>query len=188
MKKNESGIITVEAALIMPLIVFILFALIYLSFYLHDRCKVQGVIDQTLHKAGLTVKHEADFSTGEVFYEEINNRGVFYLPFADTGTEEDNIRNYLQTKLKSGLFLARIIDLQVDVGKYNITISVEAEIPISLLGVTDIWKPNNRMIVEGKSQIHNPAETIRFCEVILDTGTKVKGVEALKEKLVNILK
>lgn len=188
MKKNESGIITVEAALIMPMIVFILFALMYLSFYLHDKCRVQGIVDQILHKAELTVKHEADYSTGEIYYENISNRGVFYLPFGNTTMDEDNIRRYLQMKLESGLFLVKVTDIQVDVGKFNITISVKANLPISLPGVTNIWNANPDMIVEGKSQIHNPAETIRLSEVILDTGAKIKGVEALKEKLENIMK
>jgi len=187
MKLRERGNITVEAALVMPVVVFVLFALMYLSFYLHDRCIVQSAVDQTLHRAALTLKHEADFSTGEIYYKEINSRGVFYLPFGSTKAEEDNIRKFLQKELEDGLFLAKISGVHVDVGKFNITISVEADISITMPGVTNIWEPNNYMTVKGKSQIHNPAETIRLSEVILDTGTKIKGVEALKEKLENIL-
>lgn len=187
MKKVEKGSITVEAALIMPIIVFTIFSLIYLSFYLHDRCKIQGIIDKALHKAELTVKHDADFSTGNVYYEEINHRGIFYILFGSTSLEEDNIKKYLQEELDQGLFLAKVTDIKVSVNKFNIGISVWADSMISSKGVNSFLKPLLQIEIEEESQIHNPAELIRFSEIILDTGSKIKGVNALKEKLEKLL-
>jgi hypothetical protein len=155
---------------------------------LHDKCRVQGIVDKTLHKAELTIKHEADITTGEVYYDDIRSRGVFYLPFGSTETDKDNILNYLKNEFEDGLFLAKIKDIKVSVNKFTIKIAVGAEIPISLQGVSEFLESYSFIQVEEIGQIHNPEELIRLSEVILDTGSKIKGVEKLKEKLQKFLR
>jgi hypothetical protein len=188
MKKSVRGSVTVEAALVMPLIVFIIFALLYLTFFLHDKSRIQNAVDKTLHKAALTVKHEADISSGEVYYEDINNRGVFYLPFGSTEEEENKIWDYVSRELQNGLLIADISNIKVNAGKFKIQITVEADMPVSLPGIRQFLKNLSRIKIVESSQIHNPTEQIRVSEVILDTGLKIKGVEALKDKLDNVLK
>jgi hypothetical protein len=188
MKDHNKGSLTVEAALIMPIVIFIIFAVMYLSFYLHDRCRIQGIVDRTLHKAELTLKHKADFPSGEVKFEDINDRGVFYLFFDNTKNDEENIGAYLQNELKRGLFFIKINSINVTVNKFGIAISVEAKVPISFFGVTNLWKPNYLVLTNASGPIHNPAETIRLSEVVLQTGSKFKGADDLKEKIERVLK
>jgi hypothetical protein len=188
MKKSVRGSVTVEAALVMPLVVFIIFALLYLAFFLHDKSRIQSVVDKSLHKAALTVKHEADISSGTVYYEDINDRGVFYLPFGSTEEEKYKIWDYVSRELQSGLLTAIITNIKVNVGKFNIQITVEADMPVSLPGIRQFLKTLSKIKVAESSQIHNPAEQIRVSEVILDTGLKIKGAEALKKKLDKALK
>ena len=58
LNKKIKGSITVEAAFIMPLIILVIFSIVYLSFYLHDYCKLQGTVDLALHKAIFSAKHK----------------------------------------------------------------------------------------------------------------------------------
>jgi hypothetical protein len=143
-------------------------------------------MDLTLHKAGIAVKHEADITTGKTSYKNINDRGIFYLFFGSTAEEENQVKNYLQRKLSSGLFITKIGKLNAEVGKQTITISVEAETQVSLPGIKYLFMPLSKKVVQGDYPIHNPAETIRCTEVILETGSKIKGVDQLKEKVEKI--
>jgi len=181
-----SGSLTVEAAYILPIIIFTIFALIYLAFYLQDMCRIQGMLDKTLIKAGFAVKHEADIATGEVAYDRINDRGVFYLAVGSTEKEEKQIQKYLQQELAEKLFLSNIKSVKVEVGKFKITLAVEANTKVSLPGIRYLFDRFSYTEITGEYPIHNPAETIRRAEVVLDTGSKIKGVDELKERLERI--
>jgi hypothetical protein len=184
-RNMRSGSITVEAAFVMPIVILAVFAVIYLAFYLHDMCRIQAAMDKTLHKAAITIKHEADMETGEVAYENINDRGVFFLLYG--GLEEEMIiEDYLQQELSEGLFLSKIISVSADVGLFSINASVKAETKVSLPGIKYLFAPSSTVEIKRDYPVHNPAETIRRTEVILDTGSSIKGVDELKEKLEDI--
>lgn len=184
LKENiDRGSITVEAAFVLPIVILTVFALIYLTFYLHDICRIQALTDMTLHKAGITVKHEADIATGEVAYDSINDRGVFYILFGNSEKEEEQIQSYLMQQLKDGLFLTRISGVSVKADKFKIKISVKTVTEVSLPGIRWLFEPFSNTIVAGEYSVHNPAEAIRCTEVILETGSSIKGVDKIKEKL-----
>ena len=174
---------TVEAALLMPLILFVVFSLIYLAFYLHDISRIQGIVDDALKKASLSFKHDSNFITGETNYANINERGAFYLITGSTKQEEETLQKYLQNKLSRGLFITKISGIQTEANKWRIYIRVNVEISISTRGVMNFFDPIAYKIIDGTCSIHNPAETIRMTEVILNTGQKIKGMDAMKKKL-----
>lgn len=184
-KKLEANI-TVEASFVMPIVIVTIFALVYLSFFVHDRCRLQGVVDKVLHKATLTIKHEADIRTGVINYEEINDRGVFYSLLGNRQYENRKLENYLQQELKGGLFLLEATSVNAEVDVFRITIEVKATSNLTLLFFQSIWKQFFYTKVISSAPIHNPADTIRYTEVILDTGSSIKGVDDLKEMLENL--
>lgn len=167
----------------MPIVVLTIFALIYLAFYLHDYCRIQGILDKTLHKAAVTMKHEADFITGEVAYEKINDRGIFYLITGSAAENKNRITAYLQEELKNSLFLFKITSIDAEAGKLSVSISIEAKEDVMLPYFQHLFDRLSHIRAEDSSFVHNPAETIRCAEVILDTGSNIKGVKQLKEKL-----
>ncbi len=185
-KLTTKGSITVEAAFVMPIVIFTIIALILLSFYLHDTCRVQGIVDKTLNKAGMCVKHEADIASGDIFYEKMKDRGVFYLIFGTTEHEKEQIEEYLVKELSEGLFLSQIKAITVDAGKTKLTIAVDIDTNITLPFFTSLFMQNKYTKIKGEYPVHDPAETIRRTEVILDTGSSIKGVDKLKEKFEKI--
>ncbi|HKL80100.1 MAG TPA: TadE family protein [Mobilitalea sp.] len=187
MKKKIKGSFTVEATLLMPIVLFVIISLIYLSFYLHDKSRIEGTVDKALLKASMTLKHEADIETGAVNYEGINNRGVFYLLMGSTNAMEKDIQTFLEQELSGGLLSTEITKVIVTAGKLKVSIDVEGEFEIPIKGVRDYFNPNPKLVIKVNCPIHNPAEILRISEVILDTGKKIKGMEALKEKLDKLL-
>ncbi|MBB2184690.1 pilus assembly protein [Lachnospiraceae bacterium MD1] len=185
-KQTLQGSMTVEAAFVMPIVIFVVFALLYLSFYLHDKCRIQGIINKTLHKASITLKHEADIDTGNLSYETIGERGVFYLLMGNNDMEASQIQQYLQQELSEGLFLTRIAEVNSEVGKTKVKLSVETETSVSLYWVKQLFSSLAHGTIKEDSGIHNPAETLRQMEVVLDSGSRMKGVSQLKDKLEGI--
>ncbi|MGB4659689.1 MAG: TadE family protein [Mobilitalea sp.] len=195
-KKNEDrykcikfqGSVTIEAVFVMPVVIFSIFTMIYLAFYLHDINRIQGMLDKTLYKASTYLKHEADLDSGEVSYQNIGDRGVFYFLGRNAEENESEIQKYLQQKLSYGLFITQISDVKIKVGEFKVTAYVEADSTVTMIAIKKILDPITHNIVKGEAEIHNPGETIRRIEVILDTGAKIKGVSELKEKLNKIFK
>lgn len=186
-KKYIPGSITVEAAFVMPIVILAVFALIYLAFYLHDLCRIQGNVDLALHKAGLSVKHEADIATGQVAYEDINDRGVFYLLFESSAEEEAELKELLEQELSKGLFLVKIGSIKVEADKLRIKASVKTDMDVKLPLFSHLFNSLPDKVIYGEYPVYNPAETIRIMEVILETGSEIKGVKELKEKMKKLI-
>jgi hypothetical protein len=180
--------ITVEAAFVMPVVLSTVFALIYLTLQLHDICRIQGILDKTLHQAGMSYKHRTELASDEINYAWIGDRGVFYDLFRDQSGEEEEVKRYLQQKFSKGLFLLKITKLEAEVKKTKLRVKIEAETIISLPWIASLFDGFSSTVIAGDYPVHNPAETIRICEIILDTGSQVKGVELLKSKLEGFLK
>jgi hypothetical protein len=145
------------------------------------------MLDKTLHKAGISVKHASDLETGAVNYEDIGDRGVFYLLFGNNDKEETQIEEYLQQELSGRLYLCKIESVGVEVNAFNLSAIVKAKTNISLLGIKRLIDPLTDIKMEGNYPIHNPAESIRRFEVIIDTGSQIKGVDTLKSKIEEFL-
>lgn len=186
-KETVPGSITVEAAFLFPIVIFMIFALIYLAFYLHDMCKIQGVVNGTLHKAGLALKHEVNLETGGIRYEDMNERGVFYLITGRAKQEEKDINYHILSKLSGGLLYTKIITVSSEIGQLSLSISVKTKTTVNLPIFGVLFGDYSATVIEGSYPLHNPEETLRACEVILDTGSQIKGVEQLKNKLQDIL-
>lgn len=172
----------------MPIVILTVFALIYLSFFLHDRCRLQGIVDQTLHMASLSFKHDADLSTGRAGYDHIGDRGIFYQLQGDRSESEKKLLTYLTSELSRGLWLIKIKNIQTTVHKQEIRLIVQTEASISIPFIKELFAPVAYSEIEGNSQVHDPVETIRCCEVILDTGSQIKGVSELKDKIEKALR
>lgn len=185
-KNLISGSITVEAAFVMPIVILAVFALIYLAFYLHDICRIQSVMDLTLYQAGITLKQEADLGTGEVSYDSIGDSGILYLLTGQPEDKEMQIKKYLMQELAYGLFLTKIKNTKVEAEKFRIKISITAETKVTLPGISYLFDPFSNTVITGEYPIHNPAESIRCMEVILETGSRIKGVDEIKMKIKDI--
>ncbi len=142
-----AGSITVEAAYVMPIIILILITFIYLAFYLHDICRITGEMELALHKAGVSFKHDATIKTGEVDYDEINDRGVFYRIFGSTKEKETRVNNYLKQELSEGLFLVKIKNIKVEDNKSKVTVSVVYHTKLSIPWIAKLFAPLSDQVI-----------------------------------------
>lgn len=185
-KKLNQANITVEAAFIFPVIIYLIFALFYLAFYLHDRCVIQGTTDKVLLRAVVAMKHDAEITTGAIYYERIKDQRI--LGVFDNGSEEQKkIKGCLQQELVNELFLLRLSSVEVKADQYRITVIIGAVTKVKLPLFGQLFECYSYTRIEQRNPVHNPAETIRMAEVILDTGSEIKGVNELKEAVKKFL-
>jgi hypothetical protein len=173
---------TIEAVFIMPIVFFTVVSIIYISFYLHDYCRMQGITDMVLHKAAMNLKHEADIGTGKVDYDEIN-RGLLSQIFKKADNKEKEIDNYIRELLSKGLIATDITNVHVSKGVLELSIRVEGSFMFPLKGLQWVIAFDNTLVAEAKSTYHYPANFVRISEVILDTGSKIKGFDKIKESI-----
>ncbi len=180
---SYSGSITVEATFVMPIVLIVIFALLYLSFYLQDRNKIQAAIDLSLFQASTALKHPAELVTGRTNYDEIRSRGVFYSLYDTSDNKEEAIGKLITLYLSKELYLLKDIEVEVKVKQNEMVTDItgKGEIPIPIL--RELIQPFCNFTLSEENTIHDPAEAIRCMEVILDTGSKIKGVSELKKLL-----
>lgn len=185
--KNAQASLTIEAVLVIPVVLLTIVSIIYISFYLHDYNRMQGITDRVLQKLILNIKHESDFETGKVHYEKIKDKEVFYQFRSISDNKTKEIENYLINKLSELLFATKITDVEVDVSRLRTSIKVEGEFQSPVKGLLQVFYSKRNLIVKVSSSNHNPAESVRISEVILDTGSKIKGSEELKGKIKSLI-
>lgn len=182
------GSYTVEAALILPLIFFIIIGLIYLGFYVHDSVKIQSIIDETLIKARNLVQRDADISTGTVDYEAYLNRNLLYPYFSDFKDKESEIKTYMLDRLNSGLFIAKPKNINIKVESFDIHIEVEAEMEFPFTQMEYYFSKSSEAITwTNKNNTQTPMEFIRIFKVFSSVSESSQKVEEAINKLRNII-
>lgn len=97
---KEKGSATIEMALLMPMMIIIFLALIYLSAYLYNRQSMETIACIGIHK-GLQMEHDSKTAV------------------------QKEVEKYVQSKLDEKLIFSPDTKYAVDTGKNNITITIE---------------------------------------------------------------
>ncbi len=190
-RKRVEGSYTVEAALIFPFILYIIIALIYLGFYLHDYGKMQAIIHEGQIRGKGLVINETDMNTGVLSYDNYLKRTVFYPVDNDFESKEEKIKNFIYSKGHDNLLAAKIIDIDVEVRDSSITIIVKMEIKFPIRILESFFLGSENMIIKSEEHNTQPTDFIRIYQVSVDIGEKIDFVNQIINKLkkaVNILK
>lgn len=190
-KKGVKGSYTVEAALIFPFILYIIIALIYLGFYLHDYGKIQAIIHEGQIRGKGQVINDVDMDTGVLSYNDYLNRTVFYPVDNDFDNKEVKIKNFIYSYCHEKLLISKVNDIKVEVKASNITITVNMKANFPFNSIEKLFLGNENIVIESKEKNTQPADFIRGFQVSADVGEKIDIVNQVINKLkkaVSILK
>lgn len=180
---------TVEAALIMPIIIVVIMALIYMSYYMHDKSRIQAIIDSNIIKSGLIIKHESDTESNELDYINIDSRGIYYPVIGDTDEEKERIIKDLNNQFSANLYIAQIENIIVDADHSNICIKVEVLMNISILRVKELFTGSGTNItILSNGRVHYPGEFVRKFDAVEGVIDDVRGYDQVLSKLNSFLK
>lgn len=185
----EQGSYSVEAALVMPIVLFVIIALCYMAFYQHDKVRIQSVINNAVLEENLCISHNAELETGQISYESLGERSIFYI-IQDHKEEAALLKESLQRQMQSGLFIARVEEIQTQVNGGHIQVEVSCKVQFPFQAVVDYFSGETKMKNRVEIIPHNPAEFVRGYTSIEDATEDNKWFSKIKEKLsslVNIL-
>lgn len=182
MKKWIRGSYTVEAALLLPVILFVIVSFIYLSFYLHDKYRIEEVLNIASLKAIAYNQTETNMVTGQVDYESYLNQGIFYR-FESRENKEKEVFHYLHTYLNERLFLTKVNKIEVKISHVDIEIRVIANVDVPTFG--EIYSDDYRInFYISEENIMSAREFVRMFDTLGGVAEKVPGAD----KAIDMLK
>lgn len=181
------GSMTVEAVFLIPIIIFVIFAFMYMALYFYD----QILIDTTSRGAALEqeqrIRHTTDGKTGMIQFEKVSVKGLENL-LQNYDTEEENITNKLK-KINKNMFQGAVKNTEVSIHTGNIEISGDSEI-LSLTKAVGSYLPkssrSNRHYV--KLAVHNPEEFVRGYTALEEIAEQTGQAGKIKQTLKKLLK
>lgn len=192
MKNNTqpvvSGSYTIEAALIFPMILLIITALIYLGFFLHDQDKLESVINETLLTGRNLVRNEAQMDTGFIDYEVYNRRGLLYFLQDNLQEKREEIYNYLEAQLNKGFFIADIRSIDVTVSHTDISLIVEADMVLPFVGLLPFFSGSGTIFYgDNSAELGSNTEFLRVFSIFSGVAEKMPVINDNLVKLQQIL-
>ncbi len=179
MNKKVEGNYTLEAAILLPLILFIITALLYTALLLHDwKCAV-GAIHLITMEGEAVVRKSMEPATGSIDYEKYLNRGIFEGT-RDYMLEETKLEDVLTKYIEDKGFITSIEDIKVELTSKGIRINLhlEFQLPMPVMG-RFFKKSGTDYKYEDYKSFDNQPEYIRVFRVMMDTGENLPGADTI---------
>jgi hypothetical protein len=192
---RNRGSITVEASIIVPLVILSIVALIYIGIVLYQRAQLRSAADMAA-ETGATVWSDlkADTGTGRVEMSDVG-RGSLYWRLVDTGRDEKlkRITVFTENALRKGRLLnAATTKVRADIKDYIVYKKLEVvventyELPLGsllrLFGASGCFS----IKVKSESVIDEPVELIRNVDFAIDLEKELEDrfpeLKNLREK------
>lgn len=176
---NQNGSITVEAAVIVPVVILAVLITLYITLIIFQTCVMNVVANNICERAaGVWLNQYSSFETGKVSKWDIERLGLYRR-----WSFEDSIKGEeLQEAVKSMLEKASILkarDIKVEIKHKNTILSQQITVELSasyinpLGGLTGTWGfgRTTQLKVQSQSVIDDPVEFLRNSDFIIETAS-----------------
>lgn len=161
-RELEKGIMTVEAAFILPTVLFVLVLILFFFFYGFESGTAAGILQEEVGKAGDVVKTNGTLETGEYQLSYLNERKLSYLLNYNFGQIETKLKNSIKDKMQKRSLFGNEAKIWVEMKHGEINGKITSQIPIPVIGAVEIGGISLFKVEEKISvKIRMPAEQIR---------------------------
>lgn len=162
MRKLEKGMMTVEAAFLLPLIFFLLVCILFFFFSCYEDGVAAGILREEIQKASDVVKTKGNPETGEYNISLLNQRKLSYLLNYDSGEIETQCKSNIKTRLSRQSLFGSNPKVTVEIKHGEITGKISSNIEIPVIGATEISGFSVFSVDQQVSEtVRMPAEQIR---------------------------
>lgn len=180
MKNFQKGYFTIEATFILLTVFLVIFGLIYFTFHLQDLTQIQTAMNESLQEEAYYFKHCIDNKTGDIMYENINQKGLFSCYVSEVNVKK--IKENLFSKLDNKLIITTISNVDIKKVGQNIKIVVKSQLNIGISKVKAYFLGVGiDHSQEQKISIHNPAEFLRGYKAISVLVEDMKGYKVIEQ-------
>ena len=162
--KKLSASMTVEASFVIPMVIFVIFALMYQAFHLHDRVRMETVMERALGKGDFLVSQRGGEKGSSYEYENINEKGNWGYFQSDYKELEEEVGNYLKEELERGFYTFQIERCICKIDGFTLQIKIIMRKTISFHPIKNFLGEASYVILERKRVLHSPEELLRVRE------------------------
>jgi hypothetical protein len=139
---------------------------------MHDKVKMEGVINNALLRSRNLVKYEIDIdSSKQDIIKYLGNNRV--INEKDILYKEQRIKDYLQKELEKGLFIADATEVDTKISGTEVTVIVKGYMEIPFIEFRKYFdKSSLNFKIEHKVKIHQTMNDIRLLDIGIDLITK----------------
>lgn len=185
MKRKWNASFTVEAAFIVPLAVGLLFLMISAALYLRDVTAAKAIMTKAASQGAAFLNYDVYPGTDYILYERVLGEGFFLRLLRDDDSEAEQILAMYLQKEFAGAFLfaeAEEVVVCVDGGTLRMSCVLNGEKGLWGLGgfgIGDFFCQE----VEVSVPCADTTQWSRIVTTILRTGERVRGIQAVMEKI-----
>ncbi len=186
--KEIKGSFTIEAAYIMPIILFTVIALIYFILYLYN----VTLFESRMNEAALSLEEftlqAGNPYTKSIDYELLLKRDITYRFMGPEEGSKRYITEYVNKQNKEGYVFAHVENIQLSGSILEQTLSAELVMDISLPEIFKVFSSNTAKtgIAVSRSMIPRE-EKQRIYTVLKDTVMQIKGIKEILEKIESVI-
>ena len=151
------GSFTVEAAVLIPLILFIIFTFIYVAFFLHDYCVLHAVSGQVVSEL-CHVKEQG---------------GTFYDGESEKDEDQFKMNEKIEKELERKLLLYSYYDSDSSISLQRVIVRLRAEANMPFYLQSFHLFPTE-VEVKAEGNIYDPTTSVRAGDIILKEIKKTK--------------
>ncbi len=175
--------------MVFPIVMYVIFSIIYAGMYLHDYVVIHQAIDEVILECNTAAKYPMESKGEHINYSSINDRGVFFVIDSDYSIENNIYSQHFLNALENRLFITAIEQPKVDITYTKITANTRCSVKIPFMSVRILLGEDRLNYNQSsKAEVFHPAEFVRKFTVLsnLVEGTDI-GEESIK-KLRDIIK
>ena len=204
--RNDKGSFTLEAALIVPIVLLILMGIIFTSMIVYQQAYVQSVATFCAQKyAGNIDNHKKDIFFGQVDKDDLKEPSLYQL--FSRGEEEDEFfqkftayygrKNRIKGKTEDGreYEVIAVLDFvpEKNIENYlvykKVTIEVSHKYNIPMGNLLSIFGIGEEVTLKAKADAisNDPVEFIRNTDFFVDTAKEIGDATGLTDKIGSVV-
>lgn len=176
-EKSQRGSATVEAAILVPIIIISVTAVIYIGLILCERCTMQSAVDNASEGGSAGWKYAgSDISTGKIHVADLGGDGLYWR-IADgrkvlkTDKADAAAYNYRYLhEVKTPEEKASSAEIRDYVVYKELSVKLEQVYRVPVSGLFNMFGAGDRQTAKAQSIsiVNDPAELIRNTDFVLD--------------------